>query len=38
MIEGMDFVGYYLPSVHMVFNSPTRGYEHRFVPVYKRPT
>lgn len=28
--EDLEFLGWYLPRVHTVFASPTRGYEHKF--------
>lgn len=34
--EGYVFLGWYLPGVRTVFNSPSRGLEDRFVPVFKR--
>lgn len=33
---GFVFLGWYLPGVRTVFNSPSRGLEERFVPVFAK--
>lgn len=33
---GYHFLGWYLPSVKMVFASPSKGLEDRFVPVFMK--
>jgi len=32
--NGLEFIGWYLPRVRMVFASPSRGHEDQFVPVF----
>lgn len=34
--DGFALLGWYLPAVHMVFATPTRGVEERFTPVFVR--
>lgn len=34
--DGFVFLGWYLPAVKMVFATPTRGLEDRFLPVFVR--
>lgn len=34
--DNVPVLGYYLPEVKMIFNSPTVGWERRFTPVIDR--